>query len=350
MRPIGWASVPDFLLMPYCSNCNHWSRYPEKAGLCRSCGEFSFTNSPVNPVSAEAQLLFIAAGVCFFGGVFLTPLLTPLSFIVGFLLALVCSFWAMYHMEDRVKIRRKHVEAHGEFPTVVFSRIKESLEKHSSQAQEIRKLLQVEGSGPHSERALHRVELLWEALVQREIKIKELQTDLWCREVQIWLNQLEGFLAAELPGLKLENAEQVHVKFEKVGNEGRLLLQRGASLESDQLMPQRAWRVLEECMGRMPELQDRVRDARALAVLGDSCDSPRELEADGSWLHWLQEAIPTIELLPPEFSEDEEFLRVQTQLRLLRDGVKFPESKRMEPRVSLDRGDDWTNTNGGEKY
>ena len=252
-------------------------------------------------------------------------------------------------MEDREGIRRKHVEVHGEFPAVVFSKIKESLEKLSAQALEIRQLLQAEGSGPHSERALHRVELLWEALVHREVKINELQTDLWCREVQIWLHQLEGFLADKLPGLNQANAESVNAKFAQLGNEGRSLIQRGSSLESDQLMPQRAWRVLEECMARMPELQDRVRDARALAVLGEGCESPHELEADGSWLHWLQEAIPTIELLPPEFSEDEEFIRVQTQLRLLRDGVKFPELKSLGPRVSLDSGDDWANPNRGEK-
>lgn len=337
--------------MPSCSHCNHWSRYPAKGGLCLNCGEFSANNSSeLSPVSPEAQLSFIAAGVIFFLGVFLTPSLTPLSFIVGFLLAMVFCFWGIYHMEAPVKIRQKHVEVHGEFPAVVFSKIKESLEKLSAQALEIRQLLQAEGSGPHSERALHRVELLWEALVHREVKISELQTDLWCREVQIWLNQLEGFLAAKLPGLNKANAESVNAKFEQLGNEGRSLIQRGSSLESDQLMPQRAWRVLEECMARMPELQDRVRDARALAVLGESCESPRELETDGSWLHWLQEAIPTIELLPPEFSEDEEFLRVQTQLRLLRDGVKFPESKSLHPRESLDSGNDWANPNRGEKY
>ena len=337
--------------MPYCSTCNHWSRYPAKAGLCLNCGEFSASSSPeLSPITDEARFLFILALGSFFGGIFLSLWLTAVSFAAGFLLFVVFCFWGIYHMEDSEKIRRKHVDAHGEFPTVVFSRIKESLEKHSSQAQEIRKLLQVEGSGPHSERALQRQELLREALGQREIKISELQTDLWCREVQIWLNQLEGFLAAELPGLNQTNAESVNTKFEKLGNDGRLLIQRGASLESDQVMPQRAWRVLEECMARMPELQDRVRDARALAVLGDSCDAPSELEADGSWLHWLQQAIPTIELLPPEFSEDEEFLRVQTQLRLLRDGVKFPESKRTQPRMSLDGGEEWTNTNDREKY
>jgi hypothetical protein len=46
------------------------------------------------------------------------------------------------------------------------------------------------------------------------------------------------------------------------------------------------------------------------------------------WLHWLQEAIPTIELLPVEFTEDEEFLRVRAQLRLLRDGVKYGDERR----------------------
>ncbi len=41
----------------------------------------------------------------------------------------------------------------------------------------------------------------------------------------------------------------------------------------------------------------------------------------------------TIELLPPEFAEDDGYLRVQTHLRLLRGGVKYPESS------SLDRSD-----------
>ena len=104
-------------------------------------------------------------------------------------------------------------------------------------------------------------------------------------------------------------------------------MQAGVKLQykSQRLEPlagaaQRAREVLEKCLATAPELEERIKDARVLAAVRRGPELSAELTENSAWLHWLQEAIPSIEHLPAEFSEDEEFLQVQTELRLLRDG------------------------------
>ena len=116
-------------------------------------------------------------------------------------------------------------------------------------------------------------------------------------------------------------------------NDGRQLGASGERMTAKSIPAQRARVVLEACLAKGPELEDRVRDAQVLAAIGDGPDMPAEFTEGSTWLHWLQEAIPSIELLPAEFKEDEAYLRVQAELRLLRDGAKYSPAKSLEASI-----------------
>lgn len=322
--------------MPYCSHCHFWTRYPAEVGeiMCPNCGKKSGTPVPT-AFASDTDLLAVLAGCSVLLGIVASGWMGGSAAIIGLLVGVICLICSI----QRIEAAKENGPDH--FPADIFQRIQETLQKLTTHAGEIQELLEIEGSGPHSDRAEQRLELLQTALAHRQKRIQELTTELWAREVQLWLNQLEGFLSAQLPQLDKENAEMVHDRFTKLVTSGQALHARGETLPMDEIMPERAWRVLSDCLAKAPELEDRVRDARTLAVLGEDCELPPELEPEGSWLHWLQEAIPSIELLPPEFEDDEEYLRVQTQLRLLRDGVKFPGPRSLdEPVKSLDRPTD----------
>ena len=324
--------------MPYCSHCHFWTRSPAEVGeiTCPNCGKKSETPVPTAFTSDIDFLVGLAA--CFvLLGLVASGWMGPAAIIFGLLAGIVSLACSIVRNETSKKHAALNRPNPDHFPAAIFQRIHETLQKLTTHAGEIQELLEIEGSGPHSDRAEQRLELLQAALAHRQKRIQELTRELWAREVQLWLNQLEGFLSAQLPLLDKENAEMVHDRFTKLVTSGQALHARGETLPMDEIMPERAWRLLNDCLAKAPELEDRVRDARTLAVLGEDCDLPPELEPEGSWLHWLQEAIPSIELLPPEFEDDEEYLRVQTQLRLLRDGVKFPGTRSLDdPKFSLD--------------
>jgi hypothetical protein len=323
--------------MPYCSHCNYWTRHPvEAAGAaCPNCGEPpEQIDSSEKFFQTKAGFLLFLAAFAFLLGVLAAPLLGAGPAAAGISLSALLVYWSVTSESQCVIASEQRGGELANSQEMVFTCIEESLQDLNHHASEIQSLLESEGPGPHSDRAQQRHALLREALEHRRARIDELSVDLWTREVQLWLNQLEGFLAAELPRLDRNNAESIHAHFKRLVASAHSLHTRGAALELNGIMPQRAWRVLEDCLAKAPEFEDRVRDAQALAVLGEDCELPTQLEPEGSWLHWLQEAIPTIELLPPEFTEDDAYLRVQTQLRLLRDGVKYPESG------SLDRAAD----------
>ena len=189
-----------------------------------------------------------------------------------------------------------------------------------------------------SVRGSQRIELLEAALESREKRIAQLEGELWARDVQLWLNQLEGFVAEKLQKLnRLSGAETLGM-FRNLMLNGRHLATKGDALVVLEEVPRRALKLLKECLERSPELEDRVKDARVLAAIGEGPELPEELTSGGTWLHWLQNAIPSIDLMPVEFTEDEEYLRLQTELRLLRDGAKYASgTTEMDASQSLDR-------------
>jgi hypothetical protein len=86
----------------------------------------------------------------------------------------------------------------------------------------------------------------------------------------------------------------------------------------------KAGRYLDLCLEKAPDLEERIRDAQVLAAVGEGPEMPVELGHGGTWKYWLEEEFPASEeLLPDVLRVDEEFDRLNTELRLLRDGVKF---------------------------
>ena len=186
-------------------------------------------------------------------------------------------------------------------------------------ARELFDVLREEAEQPSTERGLKRMELLGVAYANRRERMRFLEGELWAREVQLWLNQVEGLLAEKLPKLHRGNTEEIQAEMRRLMSAGVKLQYKSERLEPLAGAPQRAREVLEKCLATAPELEERIKDARVLAAVRRGPEFPVELTENSVWLHWLHEAIPSIEHLPAEFSEDEEFLEVQTELRLLRD-------------------------------
>jgi hypothetical protein len=240
------------------------------------------------------------------------------------LLLLGLGFFAFWKREqNRAK---RQLEAQQRSQQAAFHEIRYQINSLRTSADHLNEVLRAELAETKSERGARRLELLQAALKSRERRIQQLGAELWARDVQLWLNQVEGFLAEQFPKLQRRNGGELLGALRNLMVKGRDLRTRGGNLTELSLTAQRALTVLQECLAKAPDLEERVRDARVLAAVGEGPDVPFELDEGKSWLHWLEEAIPTIELLPVEFTEDEEFLRVQTELRLLRDGAKYADS------------------------
>jgi hypothetical protein len=239
-------------------------------------------------------------------------------------------------------VGRRH-QAQREVPFMLFNNLKQQSKILIDELKHLRELLQLEeGAGDGtipSAHGIQRVELLKAALKNRSAQFLKLESERWTREVQLWLNQLEGFLVEELPQLDRSNGHRFLLDLSNLRSRADLLLEGVAVFGSLTTIPEQARKILLECLRRFPELEDRVKDARVLAALGDAPTLP-ELEAGGTWLHWLQEAIPTIATLPPEFHDDEAYFRLKAELRLLKEG-------HLPQRSSLDRTNQSAEEAGG---
>ena len=213
-----------------------------------------------------------------------------------------------------------------------FKELRRQFDELNMHAQELQGVLKEEAAEATTERGARRLELLGAAYANRRDRMRLLDGEIWARDVQLWLNQVEGLLAERMPKLHRESSEKIRQELRRLMAAGEQLKRQCEPLEPLANVPQRAREVLEKCLETAPELEERIRDARVLAAVRRGPDYPQELMENSAWLHWLQEAIPSIELLPEEFTEDEEFLQVQTELRLLRDS--FPVSAKSQ---SLDR-------------
>jgi len=194
------------------------------------------------------------------------------------------------------------------------------LDEHIKHLQE---LWQTEKSDAPSPRSEQRIELLAAAVQNRQRKAALIATELWARDIQLWLNQLEGFLSEKLAMLNRQNGALLLGEFRILILAGRQLLTRADQVPEDSLLGQQARRLLAECLAKAPEFEDRVRDARVLAAVGEGPELPAELTEGTTWLHWIQNTIPPLNLLPEVLTVDEEYQRMNTELRLIRDGAKF---------------------------
>jgi hypothetical protein len=319
-----WFSEP--CLMPYCSTCNYWTRGKKSrlAGVpCKNCGTLSgkAIGEGDPPSMQQLQAASTVLGV---GGV-LGLLMAVYGFAAGqpgswaLLLAglLFLGFW-----KRERDLAKRQWEAQQQSHQATFHEIRYQINSLKTSAEHLREVLRAELAETRSERGERRLELLQAALKSREKRMQQLGGELWARDVQLWLNQVEGFLAERFPKLQRRNGGELLGGIRTLMTQGRDLRTRGGNLSEPGETALRARTVLDQCLARAPDLEERVRDARVLAAVGGEPDVPFELAEGTSWLHWLEEAIPTIDLLPVEFTEDDEFLRVQAELRLLRDSVK----------------------------
>lgn len=213
-----------------------------------------------------------------------------------------------------------------------FEELRHQFDELNTHAHELYGVLKDEADAPVTDRGTKRMELLGVAYANRRDRMRMIEGEIWARDVQLWLNQVEGLLAERIPKLHRDNSEEVRKELRRLMAAGKQLLRQSDRLEPLSSVPQRAREVLEKCLATAPELEERIRDARVLAAVRRGPDYPQELTENSAWLHWLRDAMPSIELLPTEFSEDEEFLQVQTELRMLRDS--FPAGSKTQ---SLDR-------------
>jgi hypothetical protein len=211
-----------------------------------------------------------------------------------------------------------------------FHQVRYQVNTLQAQAHHLRQVLKSEREEIATDRSGMRIKLLEAALQCREDRLQQLAAELWARDVQLWLNQVEGFLAENLPKMERHSGATTLGQLRNLLNSGRQLKANSSRLTTQSVPAQRARVVLEACLSKGPELEDRVRDAQVLAAVGEGPDLPAEFTEGSTWLHWLQEAIPSIELLPVEFKEDEAYLRVQAELRMLRDGAKYQPVKSLE--------------------
>jgi hypothetical protein len=145
--------------------------------------------------------------------------------------------------------------------------------------------------------------------------LASLRGEKFARSVQLWINQVEGFFEERITGLTKKNYRQALNAFRRMAAEGYELKEHGSRLEGNSAVAVRAERVLHSVIAKLPELEQRLRDARVLVALGDQGAGMLNPE-DVAWLHWLHNALPTPETLPHTLLEDEEYLRLRAQLRV----------------------------------
>ncbi len=222
------------------------------------------------------------------------------------------------------------LQSQQESRQAAFHQVLSQVNMLQAEADYLREVLKSEREETATERSGMRIKLLDAALQCREDRLQLLTAELWARDVQLWLNQVEGFLAEDLPKMERHTGAKTLAQLRILLNNGRQLKADSSRLTTQSVPAQRARVVLEACLSKGPDLEDRVRDAQVLAAVGEGADLPAEFNEGSTWLHWLQEAIPSIELLPVEFKEDEAYLRVQAELRLQRDGAKYQSVNSLE--------------------
>jgi hypothetical protein len=310
--------------MPYCPTCHFWTRdkrrFKSKKG-CENCGGAwnAGRESLADEVRArvtDTDLIALGGGIAFICAM---GALMEGKAVIGILLILWGIFSLGFYFRKR-GVRHSYRQAALQSKQSAFAELKGRIDVLKLQSENMQTLLRAERVEAASERATHRIQLLEKALATRQHRIWLLTCEHWARQVQLWLNQVEGFLAEQLPTLSTLNGEALLGSFRLLMVQGRELDRQGGTLEPLEEVPKRARTVLEECLNRAPELEERVKDARVLAAIGDM-DGPVEFSAGTTWLHWLQDAIPTLALLPQEFHEDDAYLRIQGELRVMKDST-----------------------------
>ncbi len=330
--------------MPYCVKCDYWLRgsKPTLRGVaCPNCGNQPFNERrrvnhsgfwgfrPAIIVLGWACIVGILGDIHNFTG--------ALAFGGGIVVAAILFYRAAMR-SDHKRLDEVEPVRHK------FAALQQRLDQLTNQSYELFEALRAESAegSELSERGARRLTLLESAWSSRMKRIQLMESELWARKVQLWLNHVEGLLAERLPQLNRINGKDVMGELRRLLTAGHELVKKAVPEAAMSAVAQRALAVLNRCLATAPELEERLKDAHVLAIVGDDTELPPELTEGGTWLHWLQESIPTIDLLPEEFTEDEEYLQVQTALRMLRDGAKFPSNESLDqPRGSLDdRRDD----------
>ena len=307
-----------------------------KQTACANCGNFPFL---ANRLSVADPEFHQAANWLGIGGIIATilSLYGLYEGKLGNLPILAVGVWFIVFWMRHNHFSGKNQASRQKSRQAAFFTVSYQINSLKLHRDHLKEVLASERSELPSVRGSQRIELMEAALESREKRIAQLEGELWARDVQLWLNQLEGFVAERLPKLtRLSGAETLGM-FRNLMLNGRHLATKGDALVVLEEIPRRALKLLKECLERSPELEDRVKDARVLAAIGEGPELPEELNAGGTWLHWLQNAIPSLDLMPVEFTEDEEYLRLQTELRLLRDGAKYAAPVTiLSPNQSLD--------------
>ena len=311
--------------MHYCPVCQFWIRNrPSKQAVdvCPNCRLEQKKKQPDDEYSLASQMpaFFIGLGFLMF--------CASLTFgpegvfwgVVSFCLSCLLWWSISTRMAKEAAVRQNWI---AESPRAKTAKLRERLISLKAHAKEVRDALNEELAIDAANQSPSRVELLQFALEDRESRIHTIEGELWTRSVQLWLNQLEGFLAQKLPGLNHANSRELSTEFDLLITRANHLMEDSTALEPLESAHAKARDVLANCLEKAPELANRVKDARALALVGKDWQIPAELEAGSLWLHWLENAIPTIELLPLEFSEHEDDVRIHAELRMMRDRVQF---------------------------
>lgn len=210
----------------------------------------------------------------------------------------------------------------------MFLDVELKLKKLNAHVQHLVELRENETMSTRTPRGEKRLEMLNAVIENRQKKASLLQTELWARDIQLWLNKLEGFLAEKLVRLNRENGGMLLGEFRDLINSGERLQKKMTVAAKNSELGAKACRLLQECLARAPEFEERVRDARVLAAVDEIQDAPIEFSEGRTWLHWIQNALPNLDSLPDVMKVDEEYVRMNAELRLLRDAPKT---------VSLDR-------------
>ena len=326
--------------MHYCSTCQYWIRNrPSKqvVDACPNCRLAPKKNQQPEEYDSSSQMptFLIVLGFLMFCA---SLMFESTGALLGLLSFCLCGVLWWTTSTRASKAREARVNWIAESPKSNTAKLRERLISLKAHAKDVQDALNEELGLDAANQSPSRVELLQFALEDRENRIHTIEGELWARSVQFWLNQLEGFLAQKLPGLNQSNSRELSTEFDLLIHRADYLMEDSRSLEPLEPAHAKARDVLANCLEKAPEMAGRVKDARALALVGKDWQIPAELEAGSLWLHWLEHAIPTIELLPLEFSEYEDDVRIHTELRMMRDRVQFSRSPSMDGSLVHDAG------------
>jgi hypothetical protein len=249
--------------------------------------------------------------------------LLPSTLRNWFLLSLPV-FWAISYRNAQNRDWRRF-EARRDSRESLFSQMAEQRDELMEEIQRLDALLR--GEPGVSDRSKRRRQLLSATIENREKKIHIVDAELWAREVQLWSNQLEGLFEEKMNSIFKNDAPSAIAEFLRLVTAARSLRHRATPAILETNLGAKAAKYLDLCLEKGPDLEERIRDAQVLAAVGEGPEIPVEFTQGGTWKHWMEEAFPASEaLLPDILRVDEEFDRLNSELRLLRDGVKFGES------------------------